>query len=145
MASFQVEASHNKFKPKRYKMKFLVLLALSCMAVSANAQVHCLNPGSVFIPASPCCNQVQGYGLAGALGGFFDLLDLECKLNIFFDRIITDPDVLEFFNYITGPEFREILLAVQNMPEFQEFMEYFCFNLDLDIYLYLNTLGDILG
>lgn len=126
-------------------MKFFVLLALSCMAATASAQVHCLNPGSVIIPPSPCCGQMQGQGLAGAVGGFFDLLDLECKLNIFFDRIITDPDVLAFFNYITGPEFREILLAVQEMPEFQEFMEYFCYNLDLDMYLYLNTLGDILG
>lgn len=88
---------------------------------------------------------MQGQGLSGALGAFFDLLDLECKLNIFFDRIITDPDVLAFFMYITGPEFREIILAVQDLKEFQEFMEYFCYELDLDMYLYLNTLGDILG
>lgn len=71
-------------------------------------------------------------------------MDLECKLNIFFDRVITDPDVTAFFNYITGPEFRALILSVQNMREFQEFMEYMCFNLDLDVYLYLNTLGDVL-
>lgn len=73
------------------------------------------------------------------------MMDLECKLNMFFDRIITDPDVLDFFNYITGPEFRVLVLAVQNLQEFKDFMEYFCFNADLDGYLYLNTLGDILG
>lgn len=126
-------------------MKFLVSLAILGFIASANAQVHCTNPGSVLIPASVCCNQVAGQGLGGAMAGFFDLMDLECKLNIFFDRIITDPDVLEFFNYITGPEFRELLLSVQNMQEFKDFMEYFCFNLDMDMYLYLNTLGDILG
>lgn len=72
-------------------------------------------------------------------------MDLECKLNIFFDAVITDPEVTAFFNYITGPEFREITLAVQNLREFQDFMWYLCSNLDLDAYLYLNTLGDILG
>lgn len=126
-------------------MKLVVILAVVCCAAVAQAQVHCLNPGSLLIPASPCCNQVEGQGLAGALGAFFDLMDLECKLNMFFDRVITDPDVLAFFNYITGPEFRALILSVQNMREFQEFMEYMCFNLDLDVYLYLNTLGDILG
>lgn len=72
-------------------------------------------------------------------------MDLECKLNIFFDAVITDPEVTEFFNYITGPEFRQIVLAVQDLQEFQDFMKYLCKNLDLDVYLYLNTLGDILG
>lgn len=126
-------------------MKFLVLLAVSCLAATANAQVRCLNPGSVLIPASPCCGQIQGQGLAGALGAFFDLMDLECKLNIFFTAVIEDPEVTAFFNYITGPEFQGIILSVHNMREFQEFMEYLCFNLQLDAYLYINTLGDMLG
>lgn len=78
------------------------------------------------------------------MGAFFDMMDLECKLNIFFDRIITDPDVTDFFNYITGPEFRVLILSIQNMPEFKYLMEYMCFEADLDGYLYLNTLGDIL-
>ena len=125
-------------------MKFLVFLAVVCLATVANAQVRCLNPGSLIIPPSPCCNQVAGQGLAGALGGFFDLMDIECKLDIFFDAVITDPEVTEFFNYITGPEFRQMVLDVQNLQEFRDFMEYMCFNMDLDVYLYLNTLGDIL-
>jgi hypothetical protein len=80
-----------------------------------------------------------------AVSGFFDLMDLECKVNMFFDAIVNDADMLAFFNYITGPEFRVLILSVQNMPEFKEFMWYFCSEADLDAYLYLNTLGDILG
>ncbi|CRL00426.1 CLUMA_CG013692, isoform A [Clunio marinus] len=126
-------------------MKILIALALACFAVTANAQVRCLNPGSLEIPPSPCCGQLHHQGLAGALGNMFNLMDIECKVNMFFDAILTDPDMLAFFNYITGPEFRVLILSVQNMPEFKDFMWYFCENLDLDGYLYLNTLGDILG
>jgi Insect allergen related repeat, nitrile-specifier detoxification len=126
-------------------MKSLILLGLVGLFAATNAQVVCLNPGSVIIPTSDCCGQIQGQGLGGAMAEFFTLLDLECKLNIFFNAIITDPEVTEFFNYITGPEFTALLMSVQNMREFQDFMEYLCFNLDFDFYLYLNTLGDILG
>lgn len=31
------------------------------------------------------------------------------------------------------------------MQEFQDFMEYICVELKLDAYLYLNTLGELLG
>jgi Insect allergen related repeat, nitrile-specifier detoxification len=126
-------------------MKSLIVLAVVCFFAGAEAQVRCLNPGSLIIPVSPCCNQVQGQGLSGAASAFFDLMDLECKINMFFDAVLNDPDMLEFFNYITGPEFQKLLLAVQNMQEFKDFMWYFCINLDFDAYLYLNTLGDILG
>lgn len=126
-------------------MKFLALLAVVCVFAGAEAQVRCRNPGSVEIPISPCCDQVAGRGLGGALNQFFNLMDLECKINMFFQAIIDDPDMLEFFNYITGPEFRVMILAVQNLQEFKDFMWYMCSNLDLDVYLYLNTLGDILG
>ena len=126
-------------------MKFLVIIAAFCAFTSAAMPKQCHNPGSLIIPTSPCCNQVHGQGLAGAVSAFFDLMDLECKVNMFFDAIVNDSDMLDFFNYITGPEFRVLILAVQNMPEFQEFMLYFCKEADLDAYLYLNTLGDILG
>lgn len=127
------------------KMKLLVLLALPCLFVAASAQVHCLNPGSVEIPPAICCGQMPNAGLAGALVEFFNLMDLECKVNLFFDRVITDPDVTAFFNYITGPEFRVLIVSIQNMPEFVDFMTYLCKELDLDFFLYLNTLGDIMG
>lgn len=84
-------------------------------------------------------------GLAGALSAFFDMMDLDCMFNMFFDRVITDADVLAFFNYITGPEFRVLVMSMQNMPEWQDFKNYFCFNLDMDLYLYFGFLGDILG
>lgn len=126
-------------------MKLLILVAVVAVFAGAEAQVRCRNPGSLIIPVSPCCNQVEGQGLAGAVSAFFDLMDLECKINMFFDAVLTDPDMLDFFNYITGPEFRQLILAVQNLQEFKDFMWYFCVNLDLDAYLYLNTLGDILG
>lgn len=50
--------------PLRRKMKFLVLLFASCLLASANAQVRCRNPGSVHIPPSPCCDQVENQGLS---------------------------------------------------------------------------------
>jgi hypothetical protein len=31
------------------------------------------------------------------------------------------------------------------MPEWKELMEYFCFELDFDPYLYLNTMGSLLN
>lgn len=127
-------------------MKLLVLGAIACLFVSTtNAQVRCLNPGSLIIPPAVCCGQMPQAGLAGALGNMFNLMDLECKVNMFFDAVINDPDMLDFFNYITGPEFQALILSVQRMPEFQDFMWYLCENLDLDGYLYMNTLGDILG
>lgn len=126
-------------------MKFLVLIAVVCLVAGAEAQVRCRNPGSLEIPIGPCCNQVKGRGLGGALNEFFNLMDLECKINMFFDAILNDSDMLDFFNYITGPEFRKLIMAVQNLQEFKDFMYYLCKNLDLDAYLYLNTLGDILG
>lgn len=126
-------------------MKLLAVIAIACLLAGAEAQVRCLNPGSLIIPVSPCCNQVAGQGLAGAVSAFFDLMDLECKINMFFDAVLNDSDMLDFFNYITGPEFRQLIFAVQNLQEFKDFMWYMCQNLDLDAYLYLNTLGDILG
>lgn len=126
-------------------MKLLVLLSLSSLFVAARAQVNCLNPGSVEIPYSPCCDQVPGVGLAGALNDFFNLMDLKCKVDMFFDAVLTDPDMLAFFNYVTGPEFQGLVLSVQNMPEWKEFMEYLCGELQLDAYLYLNTLSELFG
>lgn len=96
-----------------HKMKLIFVLAVVCLlASSTDAQVRCLNPGSLEIPPSPCCGQMPNQGLAGALGAFFNLMDLECKINMFFDAILTDPDMLAFFNYITGPEFRVLIRKV---------------------------------
>lgn len=58
-----VKLGQFEFLAPRKKMKLLVLLAFSGLVASAYAQVHCTNAGSVLIPASPCCNQVQGQGL----------------------------------------------------------------------------------
>lgn len=64
---------------------------------------------------------------------------------MFFDAVLTDADMLDFFNYITGPEFGAMIISVTEMQEFRDLMYYLCENLQLDGYLYLNTLADILG
>jgi hypothetical protein len=78
-------------------MKSLIVFGLLCfLAVSVNSQVFCQNPGSLDIPVGPCCNQIPGRGLGGAVNGMLDLMDLECMVNMYFDRIITYPEMTEF-------------------------------------------------
>lgn len=78
-------------------MKIVEVLGLLCLAaVIVEGQVRCRNPGSLDFPVGPCCNQIPGRGLGGAMNNIMDLNDLECKVNMFFDAVLTDADMLAF-------------------------------------------------
>lgn len=66
-------------------MKIFIALTGFCLIAAANAQVRCLQPGSLEIPISPCCDMVANQGLGGALANMMNLMDLVCKVNMFFD------------------------------------------------------------
>jgi hypothetical protein len=62
------------------------------------------------IPSSTYCGGRNGeQGIAVAMRKLFEFIPLECLLDIFFDAIVMDKEVNEFFNYITGPEFHGLI------------------------------------
>lgn len=78
-------------------MKAVEILGVICLAaVLVEGQVRCRNPGSLDIPVGPCCNQIPGRGLGGAVNNIMELMDIDCKVNLFFDAVVRDPDMLAF-------------------------------------------------
>ena len=39
---------------------------------------------------------------------YFELMQIDCMLDIFFDALMFDDEVLEFYTYVSGPEFEEL-------------------------------------
>jgi hypothetical protein len=91
-------------------MKNLFVLALLCVVGAVTAQVYCPNPpGQTEIPSSPCCGGDTGVtGLAVFVREYFLIMQLDCMLDIFFDALLFDDEVLEFYVYVSGPEFEQL-------------------------------------
>lgn len=56
-----------------------------------------------------------------------------------------DPEVQSAFAYIESDEFHTIVQAILNTNEFIVVLEYFCEELKLNVYFYLNSLGGLFG
>lgn len=88
---------------------FVAFLAIWSLAAAHGP--HCANfVSDLEIPSSKYCGGIDGeQGIAVAMRKLFELIPLECMLDIFFDAIVMDKEVNEFFNYITGSEFRQMI------------------------------------
>lgn len=117
-------------------MKFLSVICLGLFIAGASAVPTKLHFNPFLMPfnlENQCGDQTAG-GLGPAMRKFVDLMPFEEMVDIFFDAVIEDPDVTDFFNYLTGAEFGTLAEAVRNMPEFVDFMEYLCIELKFDFY-----------
>jgi hypothetical protein len=56
-----------------------------------------------------------------------DLMDLVCKVDMFFDAVLNDADMLDFFAYITGSDFQRLLCMFNYNPSFKYKLIYFNF------------------
>lgn len=88
----------------------LTFTLLLCLSAPALAQVWCrYPPGATAIPPSHCCGDLEGtHGLAKFLREYFELMQIDCMLDIFFDALMFDDEVLEFYLYVSGDEFEEL-------------------------------------
>lgn len=39
---------------------------------------------------------------------FEETMQIDCMLDIFFDALMFDDEVLDFYSYVSGPEFEEL-------------------------------------
>jgi hypothetical protein len=91
-------------------MKNLLVITLLCAIGAASAQVYCPDaPGLLEIPSSTCCGGADGItGLAVFLREYFLLMQLDCMLDIFFDALLFDDEVLDFYIYVSSNEFEQL-------------------------------------
>lgn len=117
-------------------MKFLSAICLGLLVAGASAvptKLH-FNPFLNSLNLENQCGDQTAGGLGPAMRKFVDLMPFEAMIDIFFDAVIEDPDVTEFFNFLTGAEFGTLAEEVRNMPEFVDFMEYLCIETKFDFY-----------
>lgn len=66
-------------------------------------------------------------------------------LTIILEYLSDDPEVQRAFEYLESEEFLIIIETISNMDEFIVVLEFFCVELKLNVYFYLNSLGGLLG
>lgn len=59
------------------------------------------------IPTSECCS-AEKIGLGLFMRSYFELMQIDCMLDIFFDALMFDAEVLDFYQYLSGPEFEKL-------------------------------------
>lgn len=63
--------------------------------------------GDLAIPTSDCCGG-EKMGLGLFMKAYFELMQIDCMIDIFFDALMFDDEVLEFYTYVSGPEFEQL-------------------------------------
>ncbi len=66
-------------------------------------------------------------------------------LDELFDSMLEDPEVMRFVNYMASDEFEAVIGLLRYNSAFIDLLEFVCDELHLDVYFYLNLLGEILS
>lgn len=92
------------------------------------------------------CNQNDVDGLGPVVADFWDnYFPLADVLTIILEYLSDDPEVQRAFEYLESEEFGVIVETISNKNEFIVVLEFFCEELKLNVYFYLNSLGGLLG
>lgn len=123
-------------------MKFITTSAFVFFAVLSLGNAA---PGIIFADDELQCKAPNGGGLQSVIDEFVKLLPVDKLLEIYITAVSEDPEVQEIMAYLESDDFKQIILAIQNAPQFNRLMAYACEKLYLDVYYYYNKFADLFG